>query len=166
MTRKETALLAFIMCIGVIVGAVLAQSDEGESSPEQRVAEVLDALHDAASDADGERYFDLFAPNAVFLGTDARERWTLDEFKAFAAPHFASGDGWTYTLKPGTRHIRVQNDIAWFDELLHNDSYGTCRGSGVGRRIDGDWKIEQYVLSFTVPNDAAQDVVRIIRQSK
>lgn len=162
MTRKETALLAFIMCIGVIVGAVLAQSDERASSPQERAAAVLDALHAAASDADGERYFDLFAPDAVFLGTDASERWTIDEFRAYALKRFETGAGWTYTLKPGTRHIRVHNDLAWFDELLANAKYGTCRGSGVLRRIGGDWKIEQYVLSFTVPNDVAQDVVRVI----
>jgi len=165
MTRKETALLACIMCIGVIVGAVLAQSDEGKSSSEQRVSNVLDALHDAASDADGERYFDLFAPDAVFLGTDATERWTIDEFRAYAMKRFETGTGWTYTLKPGTRDVRVHNDIAWFDELLHNAKYGTCRGSGVLRRIEGEWKVEQYVLSFTVPNEAAQDVVRIIRKT-
>jgi hypothetical protein len=53
--------------------------------------------------------------------------------------------------------------VAVFDEVLDNDSYGTVRGSGVLRLTDDGWKIEQYVLSFTVPNDVARDVVAVIR---
>ena len=52
---------------------------------------TLDALHVAASKADGERYFALFAPDAVFLGTDATERWTLEEFKNYAGERFKTG---------------------------------------------------------------------------
>ena len=48
----------------------------GQSRPHDErgvVAAVLDDLHDAASKADGPRYFSLFAPDAVFFGTDAGE---------------------------------------------------------------------------------------------
>lgn len=124
---------------------------------------TLNAFHHFASKADGQRYFELFAPDAVFLGTDASERWPIAEFKTYAMKRFEAGTGWTYTLKPGTRHINVQGDIAWFDELLDNAKYGVCRGSGVLRKIDGQWKIAQYNLTFTVPNDAAADVVKVIR---
>lgn len=41
---------------------------------------VLDDFHDAAAKADGDRYFKHFAPRAIFLGTDATERWSVDEF--------------------------------------------------------------------------------------
>ena len=54
--------------------------------------------------------------------------------------------------------------LAWFDERLDNASYGETRGSGVLRLTEDGWKIEQYVLSFAVPNDAARDVVAVIRQ--
>ncbi|MFN3353938.1 MAG: nuclear transport factor 2 family protein, partial [Brevundimonas sp.] len=37
------------------------------------------------------------------------------------------------------------------------------RGSGVMRLTDDGWKIEQYVLSFAVPNDRASAVVDAIR---
>lgn len=138
------------------------------------VAAVLDALHAAASRADFDGYFALFAPEAVFLGTDATERWTVDEFKAFARPHFDRGAGWTYTLRPGARHIAFASGrIAYFDELIENAKYGVCRGSGVIARAPGGqsggqggvgpWRILQYNLAFTIPNDAANDVVAIVK---
>ena len=42
------------------------------------------------------------------------------------------------------------------------DSYGVTRGSGVLRKTRDGWKIEQYVLSFAVPNDKARAVVEAI----
>ena len=41
--------------------------------------------------------------------------------------------------------------------------YGRTRGSGVLRRTEDGWKIEQYVLSFAVPNDRASAVVQAIK---
>jgi hypothetical protein len=128
-----------------------------ESAARAGVAGTLDALHDAASKAQGDRYFALFSPSAVFLGTDASERWTLDEFKAYARPLFAQGKGWTYT--PVQRHIAVSPDgWAWFDELLDNAKYGRCRGSG-------QWLIVQYDLSVPIPNDLLPHVAEEIRDA-
>jgi len=129
------------------------------------VADVLTALHANAAKADGVAYFELFAPDAVFLGTDASERWTLEEFKAYAMKRFETGKGWTYTLTPGSRHVSFSpnGSIAWFDELLENAKYGTCRGTGVLRQVNGQWKIAQYNLTLTIPNEAAEKVVQVIR---
>lgn len=125
---------------------------------------VLDAFHLAASEADEERYFSLLAPDAVFLGTDASERWTRDEFRKWAHPHFASGKGWTFV--PRTRFVTLARagDVAWFDEVVDNAKYGECRGSGVLQKSAAGWKIEQYNLTIPVPNELASDLVRMIRQ--
>jgi hypothetical protein len=122
---------------------------------------VLDDLHLAASEADEARYFGHFTPNAVFLGTDATERWTVEAFRAYAHPHFEAGKGWTYRMTE--RHVRVSEDgkVAWFDERLHNEKYGEVRGSGVLRR-DERWRVAQYNLSFPIPNAIAKDVVGMI----
>lgn len=131
-----------------------------------RIEQLLNDLHDAASKADGKRYFDLFGPDAVFLGTDATERWPIDEFKTYAMKRFATGTGWTYHLIKNQRHISVGDDsrFAWFDELLDNAKYGTCRGSGVLRKINAEWKIVQYNLSIPIPNEIALDVVEMVRE--
>ena len=127
------------------------------------VGAVLDDFHAAAAAADGDRYFAHFAPDGVFVGTDATERWSVAAFRAYAEPHFAKGKGWTY--RAVERHVQIApgGDVAWFDERLVNDAYGETRGSGVLRRIDRRWRIEQYVLSFPIPNDVAKDVVERIR---
>jgi ketosteroid isomerase-like protein len=136
------------------------------AAPADDVAATLDRFHAAAAKADGPTYFGLFTPEAVFIGTDATERWTLAEFKAFAEPYFSKGKGWTYT--PRDRHVSFVpgTDVSWFDELLDNASYGVCRGTGVLRKIDGTWKIAQYHLTIPVPNSLAKQVVALIRAEK
>lgn len=123
---------------------------------------VIDAMHEAASRADGPTYFAQFAPHARFIGTDAGEHWTLEQFRAYAEPYFAQGKGWTY--HPHDRTVMSVGDVFVFDEQLTNAGYGELRGSGVLLRYaDGQFKIHQYVLSFTVPNAASKDVVAVIR---
>lgn len=124
-------------------------------------AATLDRMHRAAAEADGAAYFAQFGDDARFIGTDASEHWDITAFKAYADPIFARGRGWTY--HPRDRHLSVSGDLAWFDEKLGHAAYGELRGSGVLRRTEDGWKIEQYVLSFAVPNDRADAVVDLIR---
>jgi len=130
----------------------------------EAVEVVLDAFHRAASEADADAYFGSFAAEGVFLGTDATERWTVDEFRAYAKPHFDRGRGWTYT--PLERHVSISDDggTAWFDERLHNEGLGETRGSGVLVRRDGAWRVAQYNLTIPVPNELAADLVERIRR--
>jgi hypothetical protein len=126
---------------------------------------TLNQLHDAAAKADGRRYFPLFTDDGVFIGTDAGERWTLKQFRAYAEPFFSKGQGWTY--KPRSRHIVIADVpckcIAWFDELLDSKNYGTSRGTGVLVKKNGSWKIAQYALTFPIPNDLAKGMTAEIR---
>ncbi len=72
--------------------AAAAQSPDGVFA-QGAVAAVLDGLHAAAASADEEKYFAAFAPDAVFLGTDATERWTLDGVPQVRAPVLRQGKG-------------------------------------------------------------------------
>ena len=123
---------------------------------------TLDDFHLAASQADASRYFGHYTANAVFLGTDASERWSVKELQAYAKPHFDAGKGWTY--RATERHVYVADggDIAWFDERLSHERYGEVRGSGVLVREEV-WRVAQYNLSFPVPNGIAEDVVAMIK---
>lgn len=162
------ALSAMSACGGKERGAVMVDGRSGFAVEDLRSAErvegVLDRLHAAASAADGPAYWACFAPNAVFLGTDASERWTLEAFKAYAEPLFAKGRGWKYVKT--RRTVTIQDErTAWFDELLENAKYGTCRGSGVVvRGGDGVWRIAQYNLSVPVPNDLLEGFAARIRE--
>ena len=56
--------------------------------------------------------------------------------------------------------------MAWFDELLDNAKYGRCRGTGVLRKMEsgkGGWKIVQYNLTLTIPNEVAGEVVALVK---
>jgi ketosteroid isomerase-like protein len=125
------------------------------------INQVLDSFHAAAAAANEDAYFAMFAPDAVFLGTDATERWGVATFRAFAHPFFASGKGWKYV--PRGREVTFSEDgqVAWFDEMLDNEKYGELRGSGVLVKHEGTWKIAQYNLAFTVPNAVAPAVVAL-----
>ena len=86
------------------------------------ISQTLNQFHQAASEANSQIYFSLFTTNAIFIGTDPKETWTIKEFKAFAEPHFKKGTGWTY--HPRDRHITISESkqTAWFDEMLDNKS--------------------------------------------
>ena len=158
MTR--TALLLLLIALAWRPAAAQSSDDE------RAVSAVLDALHNAASKAQFDRYFGLFAEDAVFLGTDATERWSVADFKAYAKPIFDEGRGWTYT--PTERHVYIARDgrTAWFDERLENANLGETRGTGVLVREGGTWKIAQYNLTIPIPNALAREVVRMIRAAK
>ena len=119
--------------------------------------EVLDALHARASAADFDGYFDLYTDDAVFLGTDATERWPIAEFREYTRARFATGTGWTYT--PVERHLMRSGDVIWFDELVEGEVLGPCRGTGVLRLEDGRWRVAHYSLTVLVPNEIVVDVV-------
>ena len=157
-TRLAASLLGCALLAACRSSSALSASDP---SAEVAINRILDDWHQAASEADGARYLGHMAEDAVFLGTDASERWTLPEFRAFCEPYVAKGTGWTY--EPRERHVRVDGELAWFDERLWNEKYGECRGTGVLRRDRGEWKIVHYSLTFPVPNELAADVVKLIR---
>ena len=149
----------------LVVAFALLTSLARAATPEKDIAAVLDALHDAAAKADGPAYFALYTPDATYLGTDAAERWSLAEFKGYAMPYFSQGKGWTYV--PRERHITIApidcRCVAWFDELLDSQSYGTSRGTGTLVLTPDGWKVSQYALTFPIPNDLAKDMTAKIK---
>jgi ketosteroid isomerase-like protein len=128
------------------------------AAEEKKIAAMLDSFNIAAAKADYKTYFDFYTEDAIFTGTDATERWDKKAFMAWAKPFFDRGKAWSFTAID--RHIYFDPDgkLAWFDELL-NTQMKICRGSGVVIK-DGDaWKVKQYILSTTVPNDKLDSVI-------
>jgi ketosteroid isomerase-like protein len=152
-----TLLLLCVTSVALFSASALAESDEA------RIAATLNSFHQAAADAEATTYFNLLSDDAVFLGTDASERWTKAEFESFVVPYFSKGQGWLYT--PTERHISLVKlgQVAFFDELLLSDSYGVCRGSGILIKTQQGWKISQYNLSIPMPNGLAKSLVGQIK---
>jgi len=129
---------------------------------ERAITATLDDFHDAADKADEARYFAHFAKQGVFLGTDATERWDVTAFRAYAHPHFAKGKAWS--MRATARHLTIGEGsaIAWFDEALETKNLGPARGSGVLVLEGGAWKIAQYNLAITVPNERFGEVKALL----
>jgi hypothetical protein len=134
------------------------------SSQEKEKAEInrmLDAWHKAAADADQKAYFDEIAEDGVYIGTDATEIWTKQEFFEWSKPYFEKGKAWSFTAIKRNIYLSDDHKFAWFDELLQFPG-GVFRGSGVLIKKDSDWKLEQYVLSLPVPNEKFKGVMEVI----
>ena len=135
-----------------IIILLLPQSNWAQEEPDL----LLNGLHLDAHKGNFESYFDRYSTDAVFLGTDKTERWTIEEFKAYAKPAFSDGHGWTYAVIE--RNWEGNGNIRWFDEILLNEKLGHCRGTGVTELINGEWKISHYALTMLVPNSIAAEV--------
>jgi ketosteroid isomerase-like protein len=135
-------------------------------TPSKAVDAVLDDWHQAAAKADEARYFGHFAASGVFMGTDATERWTVPEFRAWAKSAFNRKATWNF--HPRDRHVSFSADgaVVWFDEMLDTANLGVCRGSGVLIREGGEWKIAQYNLSVPIPNSIVDKLVKEIGAAK
>jgi ketosteroid isomerase-like protein len=145
-------LLAFIGCNN--------QKSTDTEKEKQEIGQMLDAWNTAASKADFKAYFDLLTEDAVFIGTDATENWVKKDFMAWAKPFFDKGKAWSFTAMERNIFFDKSGELAWFDELL-NTQMKICRGSGVVVKEGGQWKIKQYVLSTTIPNDKIDAVTEM-----
>lgn len=129
-----------------------------QSPAEKAVATVLDDWHLAAAEADETRYFSHLAEGAVFLGTDATERWLKEDFRTWAHPFFQRGQAWSFKATRRAVGLSKGGDTAWFDEDLETPNLGPCRGSGVLTRDRERWLIRQYNLSVPIPNELMKAV--------
>ena len=68
-----------------IIILFLPQTNWAQEEPDV----LLNGLHLDAHKGNFESYFDRYSADAVFLGTDKNERWTIEEFKAYAKPAFS-----------------------------------------------------------------------------
>lgn len=140
--------------------SIKAADDVAMSNYKVEISAMLDSFNVAAARADFNKYFDYFAEEGVFIGTDAIENWNKQDFKIWAKPYFDKGTTWNFTSLKRSIYFDQTGNIAWFDELLKTQMK-ICRGSGVLTRQGKDWKIQQYVLSMTVPNDLIDTVVSL-----
>jgi ketosteroid isomerase-like protein len=126
-----------------------------------QINNLIDNWHQAAAKGDATTFFDTMGSDCIFIGTDATERWTKTEFIPYAKPHFDKGKAWDF--KPYDRDLHVTKDgkTAWFSELL-TTWMGVCRGSGIVEKTSEGWKIQQYHLSVTVPNEIIKNFISLV----
>ena len=135
-----------------------ASSANSNQADRINIGNLLDSLNIAAAEANFDRYFEYFSPTATYNGTDATENWSKQEFMVWAKPYFDNKSTWNFKSIRRKIYFGKYGDIAWFEELL-DTQMKICRGSGVVIKVNGKWKIEQYVLSMTIPNQVIDPVI-------
>ena len=150
----------FLVCLNF---CCFGQSNDKKTivKEEIQLQNLINDWHKDAAIGDLESFFEKMDKNAIYLGTDASEKWTTDELKEFCKIHFADGNGWDF--KPIKREIYFNEkmDFAWFDEQL-NTWMGVCMSSGVLIKTNDGWKIKHYQLSMAVPNDIVNDFIKMV----
>lgn len=131
-----------------------------QNTEKQKINEVLDSWHLAAANANFDAYFGKMTKDAVFIGTDAMENWQNEDFRTFSKPYFDKGKAWSFTAVQRNIYLNEDRSFAWFDELL-DTQMKICRGSGVLKKVNGQWKIAHYVLSIAVPNENVDELIQI-----
>ncbi len=155
---KAMGVTCFCMFVFACSKAQQNNSTVNQAAEKVHIGAMLDSFNRAAAKADFNAYFNFYTEDAIFTGTDATERWDKPAFMAWAKPIFKRGRAWNFTSLE--RHIYFDNTgtLAWFDELL-NTEMKLCRGSGVMVKEGNNWKLKQYILSATVPNDKLDSVI-------
>lgn len=159
-------LLLVVFCSGLVFSC--SQNAEAVSAPtateitesKKQIAAMLDSFNIAAANADYTRYFNFYTEDATFNGTDATENWDKAAFMAWSKPFFDKKKAWSFTAIKRNIYFGKYADIAWFEELL-NTQMKICRGSGVVVKQGNEWKVQQYVLSTSIPNTKLDSVISI-----
>ena len=128
---------------------------------ETLVHKLMNDWHHAAEVADEDVFFGSMTKEAIYLGTDASERWLRDELREWSKTYFDRDTAWAFT--PTKRQVYFSNNqrTAWFEESL--DTWmGTCRGSGVLIKTAEGWKISHYDLSIMIPNQLVSDFLTLV----
>ncbi len=138
----------------VIVGLIglLTLSFVSGKPDKDAMNKLIDDWHQAATDANFDAYFGVTTEDFVFLGTAPGERWNKDQFMEFCKPYFDNGKAWDFKASNRNWVIDSKGKTAWFDEDLDTWMRG-CRGSGIIRKVKGEWKIAYYNLTVLIENE-------------
>lgn len=153
--KKNKIFFVFMLLI-LSFSTISAQAKYEKEKTE--IGAMLDGFNIAAAKADFNTYFNYFADESTFIGTDATEVWDKKAFMIWAKPYFDKKRTWNFNSLKRNIYFSKDGKLAWFDELL-DTQMKICRGSGVVEKINGQWKVKQYVLSVTVPNEVVDKVV-------
>jgi hypothetical protein len=154
-----------LVCSLVMICAALKAQPNIESAKNiSAVNTMVDAWHQAAAVADEKVFFGSMTIDAVYLGTDANERWVRPEFEKWSEKYFQKDVAWNF--KPYNRFVQFSDEgkTAWWDEKLET-WMGICAGAGVASLTNEGWKIRHYQLAMMIPNDDIKSVLETLKKA-
>ena len=129
----------------------------------KKIDTLLTKWHYAAAVADAKTYFGYLADDAIFMGTDAKEYWTKEEFQKWSEPYFKRKSAWNIYATKRNIYLSADKTYAWFDEVL-TAGFGPARGSGILIKTKDEWKIKHYNLAMTIPNEIVPEVKKLVQK--
>ncbi|MEM1123261.1 MAG: nuclear transport factor 2 family protein [Bacteroidota bacterium] len=131
---------------------------------QSQLNELINNWHNAAATANEEVFFGSMTEKAIYIGTDATEKWERDEMQEWSKKYFDKESAWDFATIDRTFYFSDDEETAWFEESL--DTWmGVCRGSGVLELTKDGWKIRHYHLSVAVPNEQIDEYLKIATPS-
>ncbi|MFK8043564.1 nuclear transport factor 2 family protein [Congregibacter sp.] len=159
--RFKAHAVLLTQCFFLAVFSLHSLQSTADEMAKEAINGLLNDFHQAAAEADKERYLGYFSADGVFMGTDDWERWPLPEFTDYVGERFSGGTGWTYVSEERFITMGPMGASAWFDEIMVSKRWGRFRGTGVLLKENGVWKIAHYSLTALVPNERFADVAEV-----
>lgn len=157
--------MRYVIILTLALGCMNESHNQNDDSnlvnTESKINHLIDQWHKDAAEVKLNDYLNFMDTNCYYVGTDATEIWSKNEFRSFCQPYFKDNKTWDFTPLTRTISINKSGNVAWFYETL-DTHMGTCRGSGVISFKDSKWKLKQYVLSLAIPNSTMNKVKEII----
>ena len=156
------ALMKYSIFLFMLVSWGCSNTPQNEKLVHQKhtINQLINQWHQNAASANLREYVDFMDHDCIYIGTDATEKWSKDEFRSFCKPYFEQKRTWNF--KSLDRALTINgNNTAWFYEILETHM-GTCRGSGILVFKNQEWKLKQYVLSLAIPNENMSEVKKVI----
>ncbi len=152
--------LVLLIIIGFLFLQDVVSQDNKDDLVIREINYMLDEWHGLAAVGD-TTYFDYFDTESLYLGTDAKEVWSKQQFIDFALPHFRNGSAWNFKKKSRNVYLGKYGHYAWVDEIL--DTWmGLCRGTAVLEKQDQGWVIKHYSLTVLIPNKIIKDYIKLL----
>lgn len=156
----KTLKLVITAFAALIVVACSAPKAPAPDVATVQIDTLLNRWHRAAAVADFNGYFGALDSLSVYIGTDAGEVWSKQQFMEYSKPYFDRGRAWDFKLLRRSVYFSKNCDMAWFNETL--DTWmGLCTASGVLEFNGNGWVIKHYLLSIAIPNEVVKEVVML-----
>ncbi|MDG1046688.1 MAG: nuclear transport factor 2 family protein [Bacteroidia bacterium] len=146
------------------LGCTHSNKNQSESYQIETIDQLISNWHQSAANANLDEYMNLMDSSFIYVGTDATEKWSKKEFALFCKPYFDKKKTWDFKSLDRTINISSNQNTAWFYEILETHM-GTCRGSGILKLYNQQWKLNQYVLSLAIPNEDMNKVKQVIHSN-
>lgn len=140
-----------------------SQCRESVENTKEILNTFIDNWHLAAATSDEDAFFGSMSEDAVYLGTDATERWSREEMREWSKAYFQRESAWDFKATIRQIYLSDNGEYAWWEENL--DTWmGECRGSGLLQKYPDGWKIKHYDLSVTLPNDKIKAFMELVKE--